>query len=174
MKRILLIIDLILQAFFIFSHSAPAVTLEECKTLALQNSKLLAAYENLIQAAISANRKDKSALLPQISGFYQPDYVQYGDKVDFPRHGARTHLGVGFSLDIPKILADYPQLSNLEIEKSKAQAVNIKEEAKIEAEKIKEGVLEKSKEEAKRFIDETAKDAKRKNNETNKPHFYRT
>jgi len=51
---------------------------------------------------------------------------------------------------------------NLEIEKSKTQAANIKEEAKIEADKIKEGVLEKSKEEANRFIEETAKDAKRK------------
>jgi outer membrane protein TolC len=110
---------IICYTFFLFYNSAYAVTLEQCKTAALCNSKLLEAYENLIESSIYANRKDKSLLLPQISGFYQPDYVQYGPKADFAHHGYRNKAGIALSLDIPKILADYPQLSNLEIEKSK-------------------------------------------------------
>ena len=120
MKKTLLKTVIIFYIFFQPCNLACAVTLEQCKTMALYNSKLLQAYENLIESSIFANRKDKSSLLPQISGFYQPDYVQYGKNADFAHHhGYRNTVGVTLSIDIPKILSDYPQLSNLEIEKSK-------------------------------------------------------
>jgi hypothetical protein len=69
--------------FFLFCNSAYSVTLEECKVLCLRNSNVVKAYENLIQASVSANRKDKSELFPQISGFYQPNYLVYDKDVDF-------------------------------------------------------------------------------------------
>jgi len=100
--------------------------------MSLRNSKLLESYENLIKSAVYANRKDKSGLFPQVSGFYEPDYVQYGENVDFAHHGARNKLGAAISLDIPKILANYPQLSNLEIEKNRL----VKKIAESEIQKI--------------------------------------
>jgi outer membrane protein TolC len=118
-KKPLLKKIIIFYAVFLFSNSVYAITLEECKISALRNSKLLEAYENLIKSSIYSNRKDTSTLFPQISGFYQPDHVQYGPNVDFARHGYRNKLGVNVAVDIPKILANYPQLSNLEVEKSK-------------------------------------------------------
>jgi outer membrane protein TolC len=119
MKNALFGTVVIVYTFLLSCNSAYSVTLEECKTKALNNSKLLRAYENLIESAVYANRKDKSAAIPQITGFYRPDYVQYGDDADFTHHGFRNQVGVGFSIDIPKLLADYPQLSSLEIEKNK-------------------------------------------------------
>jgi outer membrane protein TolC len=119
MKNALLNTVVIFFAFLLPCNLAYSVTLEECKTKALNNSKLLQAYENLIESAVYANRKDKSSLIPPITGFYRPDYVQYGPHADFTRHGFRNQVGVGFSIDMPKLLADYPQLSGLEIEKNK-------------------------------------------------------
>ena len=104
--------------FFFVSDPAAAITLKECQVLALANSRLLESYDNLIQSSIYSYRKDKLAVLPQLSIFYQPDYAWFGDQVDFARQGWRHKLGTTISVDVPKILADYPQLSNLEIEKS--------------------------------------------------------
>lgn len=106
-------------AVFFYADTTYAVTLEQCKILTLQNSKLLDAYENLIKASIYSNQKDKSTLFPQVSGFYQPDYVRYGDNADFAHHGWRNQVGATVSIDIQKILANYPQLSGIEIEKSR-------------------------------------------------------
>jgi len=110
---------MIFCSLFLLSHSIYAATLEECKTMSLRNSKLLESYKNLIKANIYVYRKDQSALFPQFSGFYQPDYVQYSDHVDFARHGWRDKVAATMSIDIQKILANYPQLSKEEIEKSK-------------------------------------------------------
>ena len=104
--------------FFFVSDPAAAITLKECQVLALANSRLLESYDNLIQSSIYSYRKDKLAVLPQLSIFYQPDYAWFGDQVDFARQGWRHKLGTTISMDVSKILADYPQLSNLEIEKS--------------------------------------------------------
>jgi outer membrane protein TolC len=119
MKNTILGKVLVLYIFFLYCNSAYSITLEQCKSKALENSKLLQAYQNLIESSIYANRKDKNSLMPQISSFYQPDYVQYGPYADFAHHGFRNQVGIGFSIDIPKILADYPQLSKIEVEKSK-------------------------------------------------------
>jgi len=110
---------IIFYLVFNFSNLAYAVTLEECRDLSLRNSKLLESYANLIASTIYSNRKDKSALFPQVSVFYEPDYVQYNNSADFTRHGFRNKAGLTLSYDIQKLLANYPQLSNLEIEKSK-------------------------------------------------------
>lgn len=102
-----------------FARPAHAATLAECKDLALHNSALLNAYENLIKSAVYTNRSDKDSLFPQIYGHYQPTYLWYGSGADFAHHGLTQTLGASFSLDLPKILANYPALSSLEIEKSK-------------------------------------------------------
>ncbi len=116
MKFFKIIVFLFLSVFV--SHSAFALTLEECKRASLDNSNLLQAYENLIKSSIYSNKKDKASLFPQLTAFYQPDYVQFSDRSDFS-YGYETKVGLTLSLDLNKLLVDYPQLSRLEIEKNK-------------------------------------------------------
>ncbi len=99
---------------------AQAVSLEDCKAQALKNNDLIVAYEALIQSDIYSWRKDKSSLFPQLTAFYQPDYIQFGGRSDLARkHGFETRAGSALSWDIQKILTDYPALSRLEIGKSR-------------------------------------------------------
>lgn len=109
----------IITVFFLFASSAYGITLEECKALALRNSSLLHAYENLINSAIATNREDKSSLFPQITATYQPEHLWYGPDAGFSRQGTRQNVGTTASFDIPRIFANYPQLSQLQVEKSK-------------------------------------------------------
>jgi len=95
-----------------------AVTLEECKELSLHNSRLLESYENGIKSALYARRKDLSALLPQLSASYEPEHLHFSDRSEFTP-GSQSRVGVTLSYDLQKLLVNYPQLSHLELEKSK-------------------------------------------------------
>jgi len=110
----------IFLVFCFYSNWTYAVTLEECKSLSLKNSNLIAAYENLIKSSVYSNQKDKSSLFPQLTAFYQPDYIQFSDRSDLTRtHGHESKVGSALSLDLQKILTNYPQLSRLEVDKNK-------------------------------------------------------
>jgi len=101
-------------------HGVFAITLENCKELSLKNSNLITAYENLIKSSIYSYQKDKSSILPQLTAFYQPDNVQFSDRSDLARtHGFETKVGSVLSIDLQKILTDYPQLGRLEMDKNK-------------------------------------------------------
>jgi outer membrane protein TolC len=118
MGKTLLKCCLILGTFFLLCDCAYAVTLEDCKIRSLHNSKLLESYENLIKSNIYAHRKDTSALFPQLSASYTPEYLQFSKRSDL-HNGYQSAVGVTLSWDIQKILSAYPRLSNLELMKSK-------------------------------------------------------
>ncbi len=106
--------------FCVTCNGAFAITLENCRDLSLKNSNLIIAYENLIKSSIYSYQKDKSSLLPQLTAFYQPDNVQFSDRSDLARtHGFETKVGSVLSVDLQKILTNYPQLGRLEIDKNK-------------------------------------------------------
>jgi len=113
--------------FFVFCiffcmtcNGAFAITLENCRDLSLKNSNLIVAYENLIKSSIYSYQKDKSSLLPRLTVFYQPDNVQFSDRSDLAHtHGFETKVGSVLSVDLQKILTNYPQLGRLEIDKNK-------------------------------------------------------
>jgi len=106
--------------FCMTCHGVFAITLENCKELSLKNSNLITAYENLIKSSIYSYQKDKSSILPQLTAFYQPDNVQFSDRSDLARtHGFETKVGSVLSIDLQKILTDYPQLGRLEMDKNK-------------------------------------------------------
>ncbi len=120
-KKLRFITGFILFVFYcLHSGRALAVSLEDCKARSLKNSDLITAYENLIKSSIYFNRKDEGSLFPQLTAFYQPDYIQFGDRSDLARtHGYETRAGSVLSLDLQKILTDYPNLSRLEVGRNK-------------------------------------------------------
>ncbi|MDE1920226.1 MAG: TolC family protein [Candidatus Omnitrophica bacterium] len=102
------------------SSQAFAVSLGDCKALALKNSSLIAAYEDLIKSSVYSWRKERSALLGQLTAYYQPDNIQFSDRSDLKRtHGFETRMGAAFSWDLQKILTDYPALGRLDVTKNK-------------------------------------------------------
>ncbi|MDE2028158.1 MAG: TolC family protein [Candidatus Omnitrophica bacterium] len=111
---------ILLMVWGFYPGPAFAVSLQDCKKLSLQNSPLLAAYENLIKSSIYSYRRDKSSLYGRLNAFYQPDNIQFGDRSDLARkHGFETRVGSSISWDLQKILTDFPALSRLDLTKSR-------------------------------------------------------
>ncbi len=105
-----------LLSFFI--KPSFALTLQDCIETALRNSKLLSAYENFIKSSIYGYKKNRASLFPQLSVSYNPDYLQYNKNSEFS-DGFEPKMSAAVSIDLQRIMTDYPQLSRLEIEKDK-------------------------------------------------------
>ena len=105
--------------FFSSASPALAITLKECVARSLENSQLVQAYENQIKFSIYNYKKQKTELLPQSTVNTGVEHVWYGAKSDLdPDTGYQGKVGIDMSMDLQKLLAWYPQLSQLEIEKS--------------------------------------------------------
>jgi outer membrane protein TolC len=102
---------------FFHTYSAYGITLKECIDLSLKNSKVLLAYENLIKSNIYSHKKDQNSLLPQLSATGEMSYLNYDPKSDF-KSGFEEKINAELSLDLKNIIARYPELSRMEIEKS--------------------------------------------------------
>ncbi len=101
------------------ADSAYPLALNECITRSLDNGKLVQAYENQIKAAIYDYKKQRSELLPQTVATTGVDHLWYSPKADLdPLSGFVGKVGVELSMDLQKLIASYPELARLEIEKS--------------------------------------------------------
>ena len=110
---------------FLFSMeiNAYALALQDCVSKALANSDLIKAYENQVKAGIENYRKEQVGILPQPTLTSETNRFWYGNASDLPHlHGYMQRWSSGISIDMAKLIAYYPRLSHLELEKSRLLA----------------------------------------------------
>jgi len=96
------------------------VTLDQCIEKALRNSILLNAYEKKVRAIYFLLKKDKSSLFPQFSISSETDYLPLTRAVSGIKEMPVWNqlISAESTLDLQKILANYPESSHLELEKN--------------------------------------------------------
>ncbi len=129
MKKTLTVFCLI----FLCSPSLYAITLENCISRALENSDLIKAYENQVQANILTYHKGQIDLLPQPAVTSESNRFWYGPESGFPRlHAYMQRWSTNVSWDLAKLMGYYPRLAHLEIEKSRLLAIIARNEVEKE------------------------------------------
>ncbi len=97
-----------------------ALDLDGCVSMALAASHALRSSEQKINSARSAYSRDRRSLFPVLSVSGEDGYNRYQAGSGL-RDGLTGTTGARFSLDLKKNLSDYPELSRLELEKSRIQ-----------------------------------------------------
>lgn len=97
-----------------------ALDLDGCVKMALSNSHALKAAGLRINSSASGYARDRKALLPVLSVTGDEGYNRYQAGSGL-RDGLTGLVGAQFSLDLKKNLSNYPELSRLELEKSRIQ-----------------------------------------------------
>lgn len=114
-KRILFI-----AAIFVSPARLFALGLEDCVKMALSASHALKSSEQKINFSQAAYGRDRKARLPSLTVFGEDGYNRYQAGSGL-RDGLTGLVGAQLSLDLKKNLSGYPELSRLELEKSRLQ-----------------------------------------------------
>ncbi len=101
---------------------AAPLGVEVCVTAALEHSPALASLRATVQAAASANTKDRDGLWPALALSDEGDYSTYGPTAGFT-DGMNNLANAELSLDLKRWLSSPQSLSRVELQRSRLRLV---------------------------------------------------